>query len=120
MLSYVYVLELEDDCFYVGKSKDVEKRFSQHLSGEGAAWTALHKPLKISEVKEHKGIFDEDNKVKVLMMVYGIDKVRGGTYSMKVLPEYQILSLKAEIAHAQDVCFKCGKSGHYSGQCNTS
>ena len=41
----LYVLKLEDDCWYVGISMDPLFRIGQHCNGTGAAWTKLHKPL---------------------------------------------------------------------------
>ena len=44
---YVYVLLCEDSSLYKGHTQDVEKRFSQHLNGQGAEHTKKHKPIKI-------------------------------------------------------------------------
>jgi hypothetical protein len=38
---YVYVLRLQDDCWYVGKSANVERRLQQHIDAAGAVWTEL-------------------------------------------------------------------------------
>jgi predicted GIY-YIG superfamily endonuclease len=35
----VYVLQLEDGKYYVGKTADLPKRFKEHREGNGAAWT---------------------------------------------------------------------------------
>ena len=41
----LYVLKLEDECWYVGISKDPVYRISQHCGGTGSAWCKKHKPL---------------------------------------------------------------------------
>jgi len=77
----IYVLELEDDCFYVGISFNLNLRIAQHLSGVGALWTKMHKPIKIVEV-----FYDgctrqkEDEVTKKYVDIYGAECVRGGSY----------------------------------------
>lgn len=44
---FVYVLLCENESFYVGATSDVRKRFTEHLSGQGARWTKFHKPVRI-------------------------------------------------------------------------
>jgi hypothetical protein len=41
----VYVLELEDNKFYVGKSSLKEERIKRHTNGYGSAWTKKYKPI---------------------------------------------------------------------------
>ena len=44
---FLYVLKLEDDCWYVGIAKDPMKRAYNHCGGsKGAAWTRKHKPIQ--------------------------------------------------------------------------
>ena len=43
---YVYVLLCENGSLYKGHTQDIEKRYSQHLSGQGAEHTKKHKPTK--------------------------------------------------------------------------
>jgi predicted GIY-YIG superfamily endonuclease len=77
----LYVLKLEDDCWYVGITMDLNKRLAQHWSGEGAKWTKLHKPISVDRV-----IFPADQDTienditKEYMELYGKEKVRGGSW----------------------------------------
>ena len=48
----IYILELEDGKYYVGKSIDPIQRFEQHASGEGSAWTRKYKPVAVDKVVE--------------------------------------------------------------------
>ena len=59
--NYIYILSLEDECYYIGRTYNVKKRFQQHLSGEGAVWTELHRPIKIIFSTEMLNDEDEDN-----------------------------------------------------------
>lgn len=44
---YTYVILTQDNTLYCGYTDDVEKRFEAHLSGKGAKYTRMHKPLEI-------------------------------------------------------------------------
>lgn len=77
----IYVLELEDDCFYIGITYNLNLRIAQHLSGSGAQWTKMHRPVKIIEV-----FYDgctrqkEDEVTKRYVEIYGPEYVRGGSW----------------------------------------
>jgi len=47
MVHWVYVLECEDNFIYVGETRRLYRRFSEHLNGIGAANTHRHKPNKL-------------------------------------------------------------------------
>ena len=49
---FVYVLLCENESLYVGATSDVRRRFTEHLSGQGARWTKLHKPVSIVHHEE--------------------------------------------------------------------
>jgi len=101
----------------VGKSANIIHRYEQHLNGTGSAWTNKYKPISILSVKENVSSFEEDKITKEYMAKYGIDKVRGGTYSSVDLTGSQIQLLENEIRGAHDCCFKCGDRGHFAQKC---
>ena len=49
---FVYILLTENNTLYCGYTDDVEKRFQVHLSGKGAKYTRINKPIKIVWQKE--------------------------------------------------------------------
>ena len=55
--------------------------------------------------------------VKKYMKKYGIDAVRGGSYSQVQLSAKQREFLSAELRTAAGSCFVCGRSGHLCRQC---
>ena len=81
MSTNIYILKLKDNNYYVGKTKDVNKRFQEHISGNGSSWTKKYKPCEILKIINNASIFEEDKQVKEMMSIYGIDKVRGGSYT---------------------------------------
>ena len=56
----IYILRLTDGKYYVGKTDNVEKRYQQHLSGNGSAWTSKYKPIAIEKTILGASTFDED------------------------------------------------------------
>lgn len=116
-MSTLYVLQLEDDKWYVGKSDDIQNRLNQHKSGKGSAWTKLYKPIKVYETKKINSIHDETNATLDLMKKYGIDNVRGGAYCQIDLPDEIESSIKHQINSNTDKCYECGKPGHFANKC---
>jgi hypothetical protein len=51
------------------------------------------------------------------MMKYGIDNVRGGSYTKLKLDDWMIKSLEHEFISAQDICYNCNKKGHFVKDC---
>jgi predicted GIY-YIG superfamily endonuclease len=82
----VYILELEDGCWYVGQAHDPERRLARHRKGNAAQWTAANKPLRISQVlpetfdSEQAAALFEDAVTLDLMRQHGWRNVRGGGY----------------------------------------
>ena len=114
----IYVLKLQNKKYYVGKTqKDVNIRFQEHLSGNGSEFTKLYKPIKILEIYKNCDNFDEDKYTKVYMQKYGIDNVRGGSYTSIELSETDLLALQKELKSSKDACYKCGKTGHFVNNC---
>ena len=113
----VYVLKLEGGRYYVGKSDNVIKRYQDHLNGAGSAWTRKYRPLSLEETKRDVSPFEEDKVTKEYMSKYGIDKVRGGSYTQIVLDEGQTETLTQELRGAKDQCRRCGRAGHFIKDC---
>lgn len=49
----VYILKCVDDSLYTGITNDLEKRISDHESGNGAKYTRGRGPFKIVHTEQH-------------------------------------------------------------------
>jgi len=113
----VYVLQLSDGKFYVGRTADSESRIRQHFSGYGSAWTRLHPPLEVLEVHSNVPIAEENEITKRYMQQHGWQNVRGGAYSQVDLRKEDLLDKHKEVLSDADRCLICGRHGHWANQC---
>jgi len=116
-MEQIYILKLRAGKYYIGKTKNIEKRYEEHLTGTGSGWTKKHKPVSLIKTIKSTSQFDEDKYVKEYMAKYGIENVRGGSYSNIVLDENSIAVLEKEIRHSNNVCMRCGRDTHYIKDC---
>ena len=116
-MEHIYILKLEDGKYYIGKTKNVEKRWTEHITGNGSGWTKKYKPMSLSKTVVSTSYFDEDKYVKEYMSKYGIENVRGGTYSNIDLDTNCISVLEKEIRHSKNLCTRCGRNTHFIKDC---
>jgi hypothetical protein len=116
-MEQIYVLKCEKGKYYVGKTTDVMRRYKDHESGKGSAWTAKYKPLTMIECKPSTSPHDENNITKDYMKRFGIEHVRGGSYAQVILSSEVISVLQQEILGNTDVCYKCKLAGHFALAC---
>lgn len=111
----VYVLLLQYNKYYIGKSKNVSLRLQQHNNGNGSEWTKVYKPIKIIETINNG---NEDTITIHYMKKYGIENVRGGSFCNIYLTDETKKVLQKMIATQDDLCFICNMKGHFANECN--
>lgn len=120
---YIYCIKLENNKYYVGRTNNIERRMNEHLNNNGSEWTKIHKPIMeegkiaIDFIIQTDDPFDEDKHVKKCMAAYGIDNVRGGSYSQINLTNNTKFFISKEISNSEDKCFVCKGSGHFAKNC---
>lgn len=115
---FIYILKCEQNKYYIGKTKkDPKIRYQKHINGRGSVWTKKYKPINIISIYKNCDAYDEDKYTKIYMEKYGIDNVRGGSYTTNNLSEETKNFLQKEIDSAQDKCRGCGQIGHFYRYC---
>lgn len=83
----IYVLKLENNCWYIGSTSNVDNRFKQHVDKNGGSWwtenntpISIHETRYIGQVNESSAAKYEDTVTLEYAEKYGKDKVRGGGY----------------------------------------
>lgn len=117
---YIYVLQLQNNKYYVGKTSHPHSRIETHFTNNGSEWTKLHKPIKLLELIPNCDHYDEDKYTYKYMDKFGIDNVRGGSYSTAVLDDCTIKQLVKISNSVNNRCYTCGKCGHYANDCCSS
>lgn len=116
-MSTLYILQLEHGKWYVGKTNDVVKRYTEHKTGKGSEWTKLYRPIKMFQTRAITSEDDETNVTKEYMKKYGMDNVRGGPYCQIVLPDFVRKTLELEQKSKSDACYLCGGFDHFLKDC---
>jgi hypothetical protein len=87
----LYILELEDDNYYVGITRNgLDNRITQHFTGNGAKWTKEYHPVSIHDYYMFNMDFDieflEDVITLEMMEEKGWKNVRGGSWCQVDMP----------------------------------
>ena len=57
-MAWMYILECCDNSYYVGSTKDLKRRLSQHEDGKGSVYTSGRLPVKLVYCEEYNRVSD--------------------------------------------------------------
>lgn len=114
---YIYILQLQDNKYYVGKTNNPDVRLDKHFDGDGSTWTSKYPPLNIIDVISNCDDYDENKYTIMYMEKHGIDNVRGGSFCQVNLSKENIATLNKMIKGSNDSCYNCGEIGHFINKC---
>ena len=86
----IYILRLDGDKYYIGGSNFPDYSIENHFNGKGVHWTMKYEPLNVVEIVQGRKNEDIDKYTLEYMNRYGINNVRGGTFSNVILTNYQM------------------------------
>jgi hypothetical protein len=74
---FIYILQLKNNKYYVGKTNNPTYRLENHFAENGAEWTKKYKPIKLVKIIPNCDDYDEDKYTRICMDEHGINNVRG-------------------------------------------
>ncbi len=114
---HVYVLQLQDDRFFVGSSSNVRERFAEHLSGKGGRVTTRWPPVGYGPIALSPPLTQPDTSDKdafqtdvltlerlitaQLILLLGVNRVRGGSVK-DVLTDDGSIVTDYDLVHPRD------------------
>ena len=113
----IYILQLEDNKYYIGKTTQPEIRLDSHFNSNGSSWTKKYKPIKVIGLIPDCDNYDEDKYTIKYMEKHGINNVRGGSFCEFNLSEENITTIKRMINGVSDNCYMCGSKEHFIKDC---
>lgn len=116
---FIYILQLEQDKYYIGKTTTPSFRIDKHFNSNGSSWTKKYKPISVIEIIPNCDDYDEDKYTIKYMTQFGVINVRGGSFCELKLSEENIHTLRQMINGTTDKCFICGKDDHFMNDCKT-
>ena len=113
---YIYVLLLEQNKYYIGKTTNPSFRLEQHIKSSGSSWTKKYKPVNIHEIRPDQTDHDEQRITQEYMKKYGIDNVRGGPWcNINIDTEKEFI--QKMLYSEEDKCYQCGSNDHFASAC---
>jgi hypothetical protein len=117
---FIYILKLQKEKYYIGKTNNPDFRLNDHFNSNASSWTTKYTPIQLLKLIPNCDDYDEDKYTRIYMDKYGIDNVRGGSFTMIKLDNASKMCLKQMSNGTNDKCFKCEEKGHFAKDCHNS
>ena len=114
---YIYVLQLVNNKYYIGKTNNPKFRLDNHFESNGCTWTRKFKPINIERLIPDCCDFDEDKYTLMYMSMKGIDNTRGGSFCQVELTDDLKRFILRMLYSSSNLCFLCGSGDHFVNNC---
>lgn len=115
----IFVLQCVAGKYFVGYSKSLNLRISEHFSGNGGEWTSKYKPVAVIKVLRQKRKAEVLREFLIFAGIFGVDNVRGGCYSSEEISHYKKGVVIRDSAKYKKSCSNCGMDNHPRECCLT-
>lgn len=115
-MTSIYVLKLQDDKYYVGKT-DCKNNILEYFTDSNSDWIKKYPPISIIKKYAIKNDFCIDYYTLLTMKNHEIDNVRGGSFQNIELKNAEKIKALNLMKSCFNRCFKCNVKGHTDEEC---
>jgi hypothetical protein len=118
-MSHIHLVRLTGGKYYVGRStRSAPEYLLKHLNGRINEWTIDNPPLQVISSIPSTDYSDLDLYVLEYMLLYGMDNVRGGSYTNTHMEYLDYNFIRSELWKGDNLCGRCGREDHEDVDCN--
>ena len=97
-MSLLFIIKCQQEKYYLGLSNSFVSIFFKHYENHNnVSWLNIYKPIQIVHIEHFFNLNKLNNCVIYYMFVYGIENVRGGSYSNINLSNEQYVEIHDQI-----------------------
>ena len=69
---FIYILQLENKKYYIGKTLNPEFRLEQHFNSSGSQWTKKYKPKKVLQIIPNCDNYDRNIWNNMVLIMFAV------------------------------------------------
>lgn len=97
-MSLLFIIKCQQEKYYLGLSNSFVSIFFTHYENHNnISWLNIYKPIQIVHIEHFFNFNKLNNSVIYYMFVYGIENVRGGSYTNINLSNQQYIEITQKI-----------------------
>ncbi|AYV83372.1 MAG: putative endonuclease [Hyperionvirus sp.] len=122
-MNQLYVILFDSGNYYVSVTTTPKEVILNEFVDDGTdekqqnEWLSDKEPVEIVEYYPLKSMSEIDQKVILYMAMYGVDKVRGGSFTDSTFDKKQLAMIDKMIANNVTFCKKCKLPDHNTKDC---
>ncbi len=115
---YIYILELCNNKYYIGKLYDISKLEDTILElDESFEWFYYNNIKKFANIRSFEEDFDENFLIYELMQHLGVHNIRGGKFNKINITTENTNDIFNNMKTEYNKCYLCGYYNHNGNQC---
>lgn len=106
----IYIIKCKENKYFISNKNYLQHHSEPYITNNSTSWIKHYLPEKILEIIHDSKPLDVNHYVFKYMDKYGIDNVRGGSFTNIILTPEQKTTIFNNIYLSNDLYLNCGKS----------